>query len=161
MKVLGVDPGSINAAIALINTAAAGVTPPYLVGDIPPIDKNIDAAYLADVFRQWAPDIAVIEKTSAMPKQGVASSFNFGRGCGIIYGVAVGLKIPVVFVAPQTWKKFYGLDADKERARLKVRQLFPSISGYFDRKKDVNRAEALLIANWYVQRDRPPLSLSA
>jgi crossover junction endodeoxyribonuclease RuvC len=94
---------------------------------------------------------AVLEAVHSMPKQGVASSFSFGRGLGIWEGILSALAVPYVKVAPQTWKKVMMADAphdNKDASRIIASRLFPQMEGYFTRKKDHNRAEALLMAEY-------------
>lgn len=88
-----------------------------------------------------------IEKVSAMPGQGVASMFNFGMGYGIIQGVVSALGIPYELVTPQSWKKRAGLiGKEKDNARTMAQQLYPDAP--LGRKKDIGRADALLIARY-------------
>ena len=82
-----------------------------------------------------------------MPGQGVASMFNFGMGYGIIQGVVSALGIPYELVTPQSWKKRAGLiGKDKDNARTMAQQLYPDAP--LGRKKDIGRADALLIARF-------------
>lgn len=46
-----------------------------------------------------------IERVGSRPGQGVRSMWNFGYGCGIIYGTFMTLGYKVVYVTPQKWKK--------------------------------------------------------
>ena len=82
-----------------------------------------------------------------MPKQGVASTFKFGQANGVLIGILAALHVPMHFITPCTWKKFYGLDANKEKSRLKALQLFPKSAAFFAKKKDHNKAEASLWQN--------------
>ena len=150
MKVIGVDPG-ISGAIALIGDG-------YLaVRDIPTAGEQrrrvVMAAELAGVIRAWDPDTAVIEKVHAMPAQGVSSSFRFGQALGVIEGVLGALTIATEYVTPQSWKKHYRLTRHKEDARLRALQLWPRITDQLSRKRDADRAEALLIANWKIDHE--------
>lgn len=49
----------------------------------------------------------VQEKVSALPNQGVTSSFNFGFSSGATLGVAAGLGFDRCEVRPQKWKKYF------------------------------------------------------
>tara|TARA_R100001129_G_scaffold173313_1_gene144685 strand:+ start:2919 stop:3368 length:450 start_codon:yes stop_codon:yes gene_type:complete len=149
MKVLGVDPG-LTGAIALVGDG-------YLaVRDIPTAGEKrrrvLMAAELAGIIKAWDPDTAVIEKVHAMPKQGVSSSFRFGQALGVVEGALGALLIPTEYVTPQSWKKHYRLTAHKEDARLRAAQKWPHISEQLSRKRDADRAEALLIANWKIEQ---------
>ena len=151
--VVAIDPG-LSGALGCLRLESAGVT--VSVADMPVMAKGktkhqVNAAELARILREMEPTVCVVEQVGAMPKQGVASMFTFGHCLGVIDGVVAALGIPVVMVTPQTWKKFHGLTADKEMARTKAIRLFPNNSGQLSRKKDIGRAEALLMALWYVQ----------
>lgn len=96
--------------------------------------------------------LAALEKVSAMPKQGVASSFNFGANFGIWQGRLEALAIPFVFVTPQKWQKTVFDSARKgDRKAMSLdlaRRLFPAMAEELKRKKDDGRADALLIAEY-------------
>ena len=96
----------------------------------------------------------MIEAVHSMPKQGVASSFSFGRGLGIWEGILSAYSIPYVKVSPQRWKKEMLADMprdNKDSSRIAATRLFPNASDMLARKKDDGRAEALLMAA-YAQR---------
>ena len=85
-----------------------------------------------------------------MPKQGVSSTFKFGQGVGIIHGVAGALRLPVTLVTPNQWKSFHSLHGhNKEGSRELAIRKWPEHNRHLDRKKDADRAEALLIGDWY------------
>lgn len=86
-----------------------------------------------------------------MPKQGVSSSFKFGRSLGLVEGVCDGLGIPVQWVTPNRWKKAMRLGADKEASRQLAIRRWPEQAALFARKKDHGRAEAALIALWSIE----------
>ena len=92
----------------------------------------------------------VIEKVSAMPGQGVTSMFNFGQSFGILKGICSAMQLPMYFVRPAKWKKYYGLiKTEKDASRTKVIEIFPYISSKLSKKKDSNKADAILIANFF------------
>ena len=145
---IGIDPGAASGAIAIIVDGEL-----LDVVDMPCADGVIAATLLAFELREAAmagmddrPTV-VIEKVHAMPKQGVSSTFKFGRSLGVIEGVVAALGWPVVWVTPQTWKKHHGLlRQDKDAARMLALETWPEHAGTFRRKKDVGRADAALIA---------------
>ena len=141
-----IDPGSVNAAIAVYHDGT-----PVMIDDLRVVDKMISAALLANVLKNMKVETVVVENVHSMPKQGVSSMFKFGMGCGIIHGVAGALRLPVTLVTPTQWKGFFSIGPDKERARELSIRLYPHLNRYLQRKKDVNRAEALLIGSWYYQ----------
>jgi crossover junction endodeoxyribonuclease RuvC len=99
------------------------------------------------VIAEASPAFAVVERASAMPKQGVVSVFKFGMAYGSLRTVVAVSKIPHRLVAPTVWKKHFKLDSDKEKSRALAMQLWPGC-GLFSRKKDHGRAEAALIARY-------------
>ncbi len=92
----------------------------------------------------------VIEQVSAMPGQGVTSMFNFGQSFGVLKGICSGMQLSMQFVRPAKWKKYFGLiKAEKDASRTKVIEIFPYISSKLSRKKDSNKADAILIASFF------------
>ena len=154
---IGIDPG-VSGAIAVLvgGTASAYDMPVATVGKTRKRSEVLEGQIVERV--QWALDFSArfagppqivcwIEQVSAMPGQGVSSMFGFGVSYGIVRGVVAGLGIRCELVTPQAWKKHFGLiGADKDAARAVASRLFPSTS--LARKKDVGRADALLIAEY-------------
>ena len=153
MIVISVDPG--------LTGALAMVGPQGLEGviDIPTMEKSggtvkrqVNAAGLSALLQEWTAGhdknefIVLIERVAAMPKQGVATMFSIGHTCGIIEGVVAARGLPHEIITPQTWKKHFGLDSDKEKARARAQRLYPEAP--LTRMKDHNRAEACLIARY-------------
>ena len=94
--------------------------------------------------------IVVIEKVSAMPGQGVTSMFNFGQSFGVLKGICSAMQLSMHFVMPAKWKKYYSLiKTEKDASRTKVIEVFPYISSQLSRKKDSNKADAILIASFF------------
>ncbi len=154
MKV-GIDPG-LHGALALLKDNAQLVT----VLDMPVMARGkgkreqVNAAELAKILSPWRQGhvgteyiTAYLERAASMPKQGVASMFSFGVSYGMALGVLAALGIPVVLVAPATWKGAAGLSKKpKDAARTLAQQLYPDAS--LGRKKDCGRADAILIARF-------------
>ena len=94
--------------------------------------------------------LVVMEQVSAMPGQGVTSMFNFGQSFGVIKGVCSAMQLSMYFVRPMKWKKYYSLiKCEKDASRTKVIEIFPYISSKLSRKKDSNKADAILIASFF------------
>ena len=92
----------------------------------------------------------VIEQVSAMPGQGVTSMFNFGQSFGIIKGICSAMQLSVYFVRPAKWKKYYNLiNSEKDASRTRAIEIFPYFSSQLSKKKDSNKADAILIASFY------------
>ena len=92
----------------------------------------------------------VVEQVSAMPGQGVTSMFNFGQSFGVIKGICAAMQLPIFFVRPTKWKKHFELiNTQKDASRTKAIEMFPKISSILSKKKDSNKADAILIASFY------------
>lgn len=154
--IIGVDPGGTGAIAAL-----AGNGQLLRVDDMPQHEGVVSAPLCADLLGGFANHfdvVAWVENVHSMPRQGVSSSFKFGRAFGCIVGVLGGLRIPVEYVAPQSWKKAAGLSRDKGASRRRAIELWPAESNLFARVKDDGRAEAALIARhgWLTRQQVRP-----
>lgn len=146
MRVLGVDPGAVSAAYALIDSDRGVLE----VDDVPVVDKQVNAAEWAALVKRMKPHEALIEMVGAMPLQGVSSTFRFGVGTGLLRGVLLALEVPLFEATPAKWKRHFSLDSDAEKSRALAIRLFPSCRG-LARKKDHGRAEALLMAQYRLE----------
>jgi hypothetical protein len=163
MKILGIDPG-LSGAYALIKDGEIVCS-----GDLPRLgdgaQSRVAGALFGSVVKELAPDFAVIESVSAMPKQGVSSTFRFGRAVGTIEGVATALLVPMHHVIPGKWKGYFHLtgkpDGGAEASRQAAIQRWPAHAALFSRKKDHNRAEAALIALWFAETQHNPRKIEA
>ena len=94
----------------------------------------------------------VIEQVSAMPGQGVTSMFNFGQSFGILKGICSAMQLPMYFVRPAKWKKYFNLiNSEKDASRTRAIEIFPYFSSQLSRKKDSNKADAILIASFFFE----------
>ena len=94
----------------------------------------------------------VIEQVSAMPGQGVTSMFNFGQSFGILKGICSAMQLPMFFVRLAKWKKYYNLiNSQKDASRTRAIEIFPYFSTQLSKKKDSNKADAILIASFYYE----------
>ena len=97
----------------------------------------------------------IIEQVSAMPGQGVTSMFNFGQSYGILKGICAAMQLPMYFVRPAKWKKYFNLiNSEKDASRTKAIEIFPYFSSNLAKKKDSNKADAILIASYYYETFR-------
>jgi crossover junction endodeoxyribonuclease RuvC len=154
-RVLGIDPGK-QGALAVLDGGEL-----TFVDDMPVVDNRVSGALLADLIDEvfhYHPDdrIAVVESVHSMPKQGVASSFDFGKSYGMVLGVLAHARIRVVHVPSNQWKKAMRLSPDKEQSRLRALERWPEHTAVFKRKKDADRAEAALIALWWIETQAKP-----
>ena len=94
----------------------------------------------------------IIEQVSAMPGQGVTSMFNFGQSFGILKGMCSAMQLSMYFVRPAKWKKYFNLiNSEKDASRTRAIEIFPYFSSQLSKKKDSNKADAILIASFYYE----------
>lgn len=175
MRIAGIDPG-ISGACAIIQTPSIPYGESYPdsaqtvldVCDIPTLgeatQREIDDLALIRWLKEFKPDHLYLELVNAMPSipgidkdgnkterrgMGAASAFKFGFAAGQIRTCIRGCKVPFTLVTPGKWKRLMGLKgSDKEPSRQLAIRLFPDAHDALKRKKDTNRAEALLLARY-------------
>ena len=153
MKIIGIDPG-LSGGIAILDDLKV-----FDIFDMPVMsegkkNKNqLNSAHLVNIIKKHIiPEdtYVIVEQVSAMPGQGVTSMFNFGQTFGSIKGICAALNLPIFYVRPAKWKKHFELiNSSKDASRTKVIEMYPSISTRLSRKKDVNKADAILIARYF------------
>tara|TARA_B100001173_G_C15615127_1_gene390563 strand:+ start:79 stop:558 length:480 start_codon:yes stop_codon:yes gene_type:complete len=154
MIIIGIDPG-ISGAISIIeNKKILEIhdTPTMIEGK--KNKRQINGAQVTNIIKKKLNGekevVVVVEHVNAMPGQGVTSMFNFGQSFGVIKGICAALSIPIYFVRPTKWKKHFNLiKTNKDASRTKVIEAYPEISDKLHRKKDSNRADAILIALYF------------
>jgi len=154
MIIIGIDPG-ISGAISIIeNKKILEIhdTPTMIEGK--KNKRQINGAQVTNIIKKKLNDgkevVVVVEHVNAMPGQGVTSMFNFGQSFGVIKGICAALSLPIYFVRPTKWKKHFNLiKTNKDASRTKVIEAYPEISDQLHRKKDSNRADAILIALYF------------
>lgn len=147
--IIGVDPGLTGAIAAATDDEILWVEDmPLVAGEI--CVALLDKLYDPTEYGPWhlTPDMTVaIEQVHSMPKQGVASTFKFGKAYGLVLGYFAAKGHPIIDVAPTKWKSTFHLNGkDKDAARLEALKLWPAQASWFARKKDIGRADAALIA---------------
>ena len=154
MKIIGIDPGLSGAIAILENKNVLKLFDMPVMAEGKKNKKQINSAQLVNIIKKninKSDDIAVVvEQVNAMPGQGVTSMFNFGQTFGAIKGVCAALNLPIFFVRPSKWKKYFELiNSSKDSSRTKVIEMYPSLSSQLSKKKDVNKSDAILIARYY------------
>ncbi len=154
MRIIGIDPG-LSGGIAVLDGLKI-----FDIYDMPIMsegkkNKNqLNSAQLVNIIKKNiisnGDTFLIVEQVSAMPGQGVTSMFNFGQTFGSIKGICAALNLPIFFVRPAKWKKHFDLiNSSKDASRTKVIEMYPSISPRLSKKKDVNKADAILIARYF------------
>jgi len=141
---MGIDPG-LSGAWALIDSKGRYVS----AGDMHNEDGRVLTRHV------WAEMVTAvnshkvivgIERVHSMPKQGVSTTFVFGAAYGCALALGNMFKEPAVLITPNQWKKYYGLDSDKNASSQLAQEKWPDAP--IKLKKHNGRAEALLIANY-------------
>ena len=154
MKIIGIDPG-LNGAIAILeNNKVKKIFEMPVMSEGKKNKRQLNSAQLVNLLKSNIESneetVIVVEQVNAMPGQGVTSMFNFGQTFGAIKGICAALSLPIFFVRPAKWKKHFELiNASKDASRTKVIEMYPSISDRLRKKKDVNKADAILIARYF------------
>ena len=156
MFIIGIDPGISGAICFFENNSIVDVI------DMPTMaegKKNKRQVNGSQIFNEISTRIknkdkrdvyVVIEHVSAMPGQGVTSMFNFGQSFGVLKGICSAMRLSMYFVRPAKWKKYFNLiKTEKEASRTKAIEIFPEFSSNLSKKKDINKADAILIASFF------------
>ena len=158
MLIIGIDPG-ISGSICFFSEGKIidVVEMPTMIEG----KKNKKQVNGAQIFNEISAKIKelekkdikiVIEQVSAMPGQGVTSMFNFGQSYGILKGICSAMQLPMYFVRPAKWKKYFNLiNSEKDASRTRAIEIFPYFSSQLSRKKDSNKADAILLASFYYE----------
>ena len=154
MIIFGIDPGISGAISILENKKILEVLEMPTMIDGKKNKKQVNGSQVTNIIKgRLNTDkeiVVVVEHVNAMPGQGVTSMFNFGQSFGVIKGICSALSLPIYFVRPMKWKKYFNLiKTNKDASRTKVIEIYPKISSQLSRKKDSNKADAILIARYF------------
>lgn len=156
--IIGIDPGRTG-GVAMLDVDGAlidGWRMPTLVrpGTTATMKARhvVDGAALFTVISRCRPRVVVVEAVHAMPRQGVVSSFSFGKAAGAAEAIAMACCTNVVWVAPATWKKHFGLGSDKEASVDLAKRSF-GVGYRWTKRVEEGIAEAALIALWHIQQE--------
>ena len=154
MKIIGIDPGLNGAIVILENNKVLSVFDMPVMSEGKKNKRQLNSAQLVRIIKENTlanDDInVVVEQVNAMPGQGVTSMFNFGQSFGVIKGICSAMQLPIHFVRPTKWKKYFNLiNTSKDASRSRAIEIFPKVSDKLKRKKDSNKADAILIASYY------------
>lgn len=149
---IGIDPGQSGAIALLRAGSVVGLldmpTVPRLHGKGQQIDPYALSTWMLE-HTAGHDARAVIEAVSAMPGQGASSMFRFGESLGVVLGVCGALTLPIQWVRPADWKRRAGLlRKNKDAGRTLAIQMHPEVADQLTRKRDIGRADAILIARF-------------
>ena len=154
MLILGIDPGS-SGGLAIVESKTNSLPKIIWASKMPIVNiyskKIIDVMKVSSILKEYVIDVTIIEKVHAMPRQGVTSSFQFGRSFGGIEALSYIYTKRVDYIAPAVWKKYLGLGSSKkdslDLARLKFGKL-----DFWDFKSNDGIAEAALLVLFWIEK---------
>ena len=158
MKIIGIDPG-LNGAIAVLkNNKVLNIFEIPVMSEGKKNKRQINGPQIYNEISRRIEGLqkkniaVVIEQVSAMPGQGVTSMFNFGQSFGILKGICSAMNLSVYYVRPAKWKKYFNLiNSEKDASRTRAIEIFPYFSSQLSKKKDNNKADAILIASFFYE----------
>ena len=158
MFIIGIDPGTSGAICFFKDGKIQDVIEMPTMIDGKKNKKQVNGAQIFNEISDRIKNVdkkdvkVVIEHVSAMPGQGVTSMFNFGQSFGIIKGICSAMQLSMFFVRPVKWKKYFNLiNSEKDASRTRAIEIFPYFSSQLSKKKDSNKADAILIASYYYE----------
>lgn len=171
-KVIAFDPG-LTGGMCFRSATSIGAGPMPIVKKIvnKKVQVNLNIELITAYLEINKPDLVGIELVHSMPKQGVASTFKFGVGYGILQGICGALRIPIIFVTPQEWKKEmvgYYLDLIKDEYNQYINEVIQDynlsgtevmelIKAYKNHYKNLKKASSIM----YVKSREYPVNLYA
>ena len=154
MIIFGIDPG-VSGAISILENKKVieAIDMPTMI-DGKKNKRQVNGSQVTNIFKDNLKEnketVVAVEHVNAMPGQGVTSMFNFGQSFVVIKGICSALNLPIYFVRPTKWKKHFNLiKTNKDASRTKVIEVYPEISSKLSKKKDSNKADAILIARYF------------
>jgi crossover junction endodeoxyribonuclease RuvC len=158
MLIIGIDPGITGAICFFENGKIIEVIEMPNMPEGKKNKKQVNGAQIVNEIIQRIKNLdkknikVIIEQVAAMPGQGVTSMFNFGQSFGVLKGICSALQLPMYFVRPAKWKKYFNLiNAEKDASRTKAIEVFPYFSSQLAKKKDTNKADAILISSFFYE----------
>ena len=158
MLIIGIDPGISGSICFFLDGKIIDVVEMPTMAEGKKNKKQVNGSQIFNEITDRIKKIdkddirVIIEQVSAMPGQGVTSMFNFGQSFGILKGICSAMKLPMYFVRPAKWKKYFNLiNSEKDASRTKAIEIFPYFSCHLSRKKDSNKADAILLASFYYE----------
>ena len=158
MLIIGIDPGISGSICFLKDGKIDDVVEMPTMADGKKNKRQVNGSQIYNEISQRINKIQnqdiriIIEQVSAMPGQGVTSMFNFGQSFGILKGICAAMQLPMFFVRPAKWKKYFNLiNSEKDASRTRAIEIFPYFSSQLSKKKDSNKADAILIASFYYE----------
>tara|TARA_B100000575_G_scaffold207998_1_gene169336 strand:+ start:56 stop:547 length:492 start_codon:yes stop_codon:yes gene_type:complete len=158
MLIIGIDPGISGSICFFEDGVIIDVIEMPTMTDGKKNKKQVNSSQIFNEISERIKKIdkknikVVIEQVSAMPGQGVTSMFNFGQSFGVLKGICSAMSLPAYYVRPAKWKKYFNLiNSQKDASRTRAIEIFPYFSAQLSRKKDSNKADAILISSYFFE----------
>ncbi len=158
MLIIGIDPGVSGSICFFKDGQILDVIEMPTMNEGKKNKKQVNGSQIYnEIFKRIDKNVVsntrvVIEHVTAMPGQGVTSMFNFGQSFGILKGICSAMQLPMYFVRPAKWKKYFNLiNSEKDASKTRAIEIFPYFSSQLSKKKDSNKADAILIASFYYE----------
>ena len=158
MLIIGIDPGISGSICFFQNGKIVDVIEMPTMTEGKKNKKQVNGSQIYNEILKRTDELSkkeirvIVEQVSAMPGQGVTSMFNFGQSYGILKGICSAMQLPIYFVRPAKWKKYFNLiNSEKDASRTRAIEIFPYFSSQLSKKKDANKADAILIASFYYE----------
>jgi len=158
MFIIGIDPGISGSICFFENGKIVDVIEMPTMAEGKKNKKQVNGSEIYNEISKRTEKInkqnirVVIEQVSAMPGQGVTSMFNFGQSFGVLKGICSAMQLPMYFVRPAKWKKYFNLiNSEKDASRARAIEIFPYFSTNLSKKKDTNKADAILISSYFYE----------
>ena len=142
MLIIGIDPGVSGSICFFRDGKILDVIEMPVMNEGKKNKKQVNGAQIYNEISKRIQQIdkrdikVIIEQVSAMPGQGVTSMFNFGQSFGILKGICSAMRLPMYFVRPAKWKKYFNLiNSEKDASRSRAIEIFPYFSSQLSKKK--------------------------
>ena len=142
MMIIGIDPGVSGSICFFKDGQIIDVIEMPTMNEGKKNKKQVNGSQIYnEIFKRIDRDVTtntrvVIEHVTAMPGQGVTSMFNFGQSFGILKGICSAMQLPMYFVRPSKWKKYFNLiNSEKDASRTRAIEIFPYFSSHLSKKK--------------------------
>lgn len=147
MIYIGIDPGCSGAIAAITGRGNLVDVTRFSEASV---EGRIATIISEFIDRLETDDICItIERVHSMPKQGVSTTFTFGRAYGEAIGAAVLRGCPVQFVTPQRWQRDLSLLSQKGEAKIAhKRRMQQHASLRWSHRVLRDEADAMLLAEW-------------
>lgn len=143
----GIDPGK-NGAVAIMWPSLGKLLlrsiPIKKVQGTSRVFSFCDTDALTELFEEYQPERATLERVHSFPTDGAVGAFSFGDNFGSIKGVLSGLHIPRTLVEPNVWKAAMGVTSDKQECKKRAKLIFPECAKLITRP-DIGEAALICL----------------